>query len=493
MRIDEELNTARGLSEGLGLEDPTIALPAARLETVKSWGGASEALGYVYRPATVEDLGKVFNVAAASGRTVGLRGSGNSYGDATLNSEQIMLDLRRMNRVLDWDPQAGRIQVQPGVTIRQFWEHVIEDGWWPAVVPGTAKPTLGGCAGMNVHGKNAWKTGTVGDHIYEFELMLSTGEIVTCNREQNSDLFYAAIGGFGMLGAFTSLTLSLKRVYSGLLEVEALASRNLKEMMEQFEEYLPQADYLVGWIDAFAGGRSLGRGQIHVARYLPPGADPYPQQTLRLENQHLSDTMFGFVPRSIMWRFMRPFMNNLGARLVNFGKYRASRFTHGSRFVQSHVAFHFLLDYVPNWKRSYGRSGLIQYQRFIPVETAHDAFGEMLGLCQHRGLPNYLTVLKRHRPDDFLISHGVDGYSLAMDFQVTSRNRRRLMALTAELDEIVLNAGGRFYFAKDSTLRPTTVRRYLGDETVERFAALKSRYDPDGLLNTNMWQRLFRS
>jgi FAD/FMN-containing dehydrogenase len=450
-------------------------------------------MAYVYRPATMEDLGQVFNVAAVSGRTVGLRGAGLSYGDATLNSEQIVLDMRRMNRVLDWDPKSGRIRVEPGVTIRQFWEHVIEDGWWPAVVPGTANPTIGGCAGMNVHGKNAWKTGTIGDHIYEFDLMLSTGEIVTCNRQQHSDLFHAAIGGFGMLGAFTSLTLSLKRVYSGLLEVDALASHNLKEMMEQFEEHLSQADYLVGWIDAFAGGKSLGRGQIHVARYLAPGADPYPQQTLRVDNQHLSDTMFGFVPRSIMWRFMRPFMNNVGARLVNFGKYRASRFTHGSRFVQPHVAFHFLLDYVPNWKRSYGRRGLIQYQSFIPTEAAHDAFSEMLSLCRRRGLPNYLTVLKRHRPDGFLISHGVDGYSLAMDFRVTTRNRRRLLALSGELDEIVLNAGGRFYLAKDSTLRPQAVRRYLGDETVERFVTLKSHHDPDGLLNTNLWQRLFRS
>jgi FAD/FMN-containing dehydrogenase len=403
----------------------------------------------------------------------------------------MILDMRRMNRILDWDPSKGRIRVEPGVTIRQFWEYVLEDGWWPAVVPGTAQPTIGGCAGMNIHGKNAWKAGTIGDHIYEFELMLPNGEIVTCNREQNGDLFHAAIGGFGMLGTFTSITLSLKRVYSGLIEVDALASRNLKEMMEQFEVYLPRADYLVGWIDAFAGGRSLGRGQIHVASYLAPGVDPYPQQTLRLDHQHLSDTMFGVLPRSIMWRFMRPFMNNIGARLVNFGKYRASRITHGSRFRQPHVAFHFLLDYVPNWKRSYGPYGLIQYQSFVPTEAAHDTFSEMLALCKRRGLPNYLTVLKRHRPDEFLISHGVDGYSLAMDFRVTPRNHPRLLALAGELDEIVLRGGGRFYFAKDSTLRPEIVRRYLGADTIERFAALKSLYDPESVLNTNMWRRLF--
>jgi FAD/FMN-containing dehydrogenase len=490
MRINEDLETR--ISEAQDqLVDPAVALPLGRLETVKSWGGASEALGYVYRPATVEALRDVFELASRSGRTVGLRGAGNSYGDATLNGEQITLDMQRMNRVLDWDPQAGRIRVEPGLTIRQYWEYVLEDGWWPAVVPGTSKPTIGGCAGMNVHGKNAWKAGTIGDHIYEFDLMLANGDIVTCSREQNRDLFYAAIGGFGMLGAFTSITLSLKRVYSGLLEVHALASRNLGQMMEQFEEYLPQSDYLVGWIDAFAGGKSLGRGQIHAANYLAPGVDPYPEQTLRLDYQNLSDTMFGFLPRSIMWRLMRPFMNNLGARMVNFGKYHASRFTHDSRFRQSHVAFHFLLDYVPHWKRAYGRHGLIQYQSFVPAQAARETFGEMLALCRRRGLPNYLTVLKRHRPDDFLISHGLDGYSLAMDFRVTPARAPRLLALAAELDQIVLNAGGRFYFAKDSTLRSETIHRYLGAETVARFHELKSRYDPDGLLSTNMWRRLF--
>ena len=143
MRIDEELGSDLGLNEGRRLEEATVALPAARLEIVKAWGGASEAMAYVYRPATVEDLRQVFRTASSSGRTVGLRGSGNSYGDATLNSEQIVLDMRRMNRVLEWDPQSGRIRVEHGVTIRRFWEHVIEDGWWPAVVPGTAKPTTG--------------------------------------------------------------------------------------------------------------------------------------------------------------------------------------------------------------------------------------------------------------------------------------------------------------------------------------------------------------
>ena len=473
--------------------EPAAALPAEKLERVPAWGEASDSAGYVYRPSTVSGLRQVFELARDSGRTVGLRGAGNSYGDATLNSDNIILDMRRMNRILDWQPDSGRIRVEPGVTISQVWQYILEDGWWPAVVPGTSNPTVGGCAGMNVHGKNAWKEGTIGDHIYEFDLMLPTGQIVTCNRQTNGELFHAAIGGFGMLGVFTSLTLQMKRVYSGLIKVEALVSHNLVEMFDQFEDLLPASDYLVGWIDAFARGKALGRGQIHKANYLPPGADPYPSQTMRLDSQHLGDTLFKVLPRSVMWRLMRPFMNNLGTRFVNMGKYWASRLGHGNVFEQPHVAFHFLLDYVPNWKKAYGSGGLIQYQSFIPADNALEAFSDMLRLCQRYRMPNYLTVLKRHRPDDFLMTHGLDGYSMAMDFLVTPRRRARLVKLTSELDSLVLNAGGRFYFAKDSTLRPETVTNYLGQDTINQFIALKRQYDPDNILQTNLWRRLFPS
>ena len=99
--------------------------------------------------------------------------------------------------------------------------------------------------------------------------------------------------------------------------------------------------------------------------------------------------------------------------------------------------------------------------------------------------------MKRHRPDPFWLTHGLDGYSLAMDFRITQRNRARIVQLARELDEIVLLANGRFYLAKDSTLRPEVTRAYLGAETVAKFKALKQEVDPQTRLQTNMWRRVF--
>ena len=466
-------------------------LPDERLEQVSSWGEATSGMSYVYRPSTVEALREVLALARRSGRTVGLRGGGNSYGDAAMNSENILIDTCRLRRILEWNPETGRIRVEPGVTLAELWQYIIEDGWWPPIATGTSATTMGGSAAMNVHGKNAFKAGPIGDHILEFDLMLVSGEVITCSREENSDVFHAAIGGFGMLGIFISLTIQLKRIYSGVLDVETSTRRDLGEMFAYFHEYAADSDYIVGWIDSLAEGQSLGRGDVHRAHYLPPGADPHPAQTLRLENQHLGPNLFGLVPRSIVWLFMRPMFSNLGVQFVNQGKYLAGSLGGVKKYRQPHVQFHFLLDYVPDWKKAYGPSGLIQYQPFIPKETAYDAFSEILALCKHRGLPNYLTVLKRHRPDDFLMSYAVDGFSMAMDFRVTKENRQRLIWLTKELDDIVIRAGGRFYLAKDSTLRPEVAEAYLGKERIDQFKALKERCDPEGILETDLWRRVF--
>ena len=468
----------------------TDGLPQDHLERVSAWGGATSVMSWVYRPTDVAGIEAMFATARTHGRSVGLRGAGQSYGDAALNAENVCLDLTRMARILAWDPTTGRIRVEPGVTIEQLWRYTIEDGWWPPVVPGTMAVSLGGGAAMNFHGKNNWKVGPIGDHVIELEVLLPTGERLCCSREIDADLFHAVIGGYGMLGCIVSLELQLTRVHSGLLDVEAIPAANLDEMTSIFEARLDDADYLVGWIDCFARDDRVGRGLVHAARYLESGADPAPSQSLRPVNQELPETLFGVVPKSMLWLMMRPVVNDLGLRAVNAAKYHQSALAGVRHYRQSHVGYAFLLDYVPGWRRAYGPGGLIQYQSFIPAEAARQAFPALLARARTHGLVPYLGVFKRHRPDDFLMTHGVDGYSLAMDFKVTHRNRRRLWEAARELSRLVVDVGGRFYPAKDSVLTAELYAASLGAERLGRFRALKERCDPEHLLQTDLSRRL---
>lgn len=467
------------------------ALPLERVTRLENFGHSLQRAGYVYTPDHIEQVHEFFELSRKQGTSIGLRGAGRSYGDAALNSGQIILDLSRLNQILEWDARSGRIRVEPGVTIEQLWKHVLADGWWPPVVPGTMFPTLGGCLAANIHGKNNWQAGPLGEHVIEFEALLPNGETIKCSPTENAEYFYALISGMGLLGIFTSITLQLKKIYSGDMRVTAWTQPNLQEMLTTVDEN-KDADYVVGWVDCMVGGGGLGRGQVHRAEYLKEGEDQHAKKSFRVDHQVLPNKFFGLVPKELLPLFMAPFTNNLGTWAVNHAKYIAnSTIGNGHSYQQPLVGFNFLLDYIPNWERIYGGGGLIQYQSFLPKESAGAAYLDMLRLCQKSGLPSYLGVLKRHRPDKFLFSHAVDGYSLALDFRVTRGNHKRLTKMVAELDQIVLQASGRFYFAKDSTLNAETVEHYLGKETITKFKKLKTEVDPDNLLQSDLYRRCF--
>ena len=466
-------------------------LPADRLEWVEGWGMAVGAAGYVWRPSTVDGIRQAFAAAGQAGVPVALRGAGCSYGDAALRPESVVLDLSRMNRVLAWDPASGVIDVEPGVTIRALWRYALGDGWWPPVVTGTMEPTVGGCLAMNVHGKNNWRRGVLGEHCLEIDLLLPDGELRTVNQASDRDVWLATIGSFGQLGVITRVRLQLKPVSSGLLHVRAVAAADLESILRLVDEAKDRWEYVVGWIDAFARGRRLGRGLLHFARHLEPGEEAAAAQSLRLESQDLPDTMLGVLPKSMMWRLMRPFTNRPGMRLVNLAKYLSgSTVGNGAEYRQSLAEFSFLLDYVPHWRNAYLPGGMIQHQSMVPSADAGRVYARQLEAAQRRRLPPFLAVLKRHRPDAFLLSHAVDGYSLALDFPVVAGRRSELWDLVREMAEPVVEAGGRFYPAKDGALPGELYRATFRAGELARFRQLKRRLDPENRLRSALADRL---
>jgi len=471
---------------------PRAGVPSS-YRSVEAWGMTHAADARVLRPRTTDELREAVRMATAAGVTLGPRGTGCSYGDASVNSRGWTLDIGGLGRVLAFDDATGVADCEAGVTIEGLWKHSLPRGFWPKVVSGTMFPTLAGTVSANIHGKNNFAVGTIGDAVEEFDIVLADGRLLTCSRTEHAELFHAAIGGFGMLGLLTRVKLGTKRVHSGDLEVTARATTNLADMMQYFEEHKATSDYLVGWIDCFGAGRTLGRGLIHDARYLDEGEDERPlADTLALDHQELPANIMGVFPKAEMWEVLKHFANDPGMRLINGAKFVSGLFE-GNRppVRQAHAAFAFLLDYVPNWKRAYGTGGLIQYQPFVPHATAHDVYSECLRWSQRKGFVPYLGVFKRHRPDPFLMTYAQDGWSMAMDFKVTAANRADLWEHCRELTEIVLEGGGRFYFAKDLVIGPRDAERMFPAENLQRFLELKAELDPSGLFVTDLWRRVF--
>ena len=207
---------------------------------------------FVYKAKDVAGLIEALEAARAQGVSVIPHGAGHSYTDAALNTNAIVLDVTPMRRVLSWDPRGGILCVEPGATLRDILETTFADGWWPPVVPSTANVTVGGCAAMNVNGKNSWKVGIFGESILSLDVLLATGQTRTITPGQDTELFRAFVGSMGLLGIVTSITLQLERIFSGTVAVRRRSAACLDEIFYAFAEEERTSDFMEAWLDRFA-------------------------------------------------------------------------------------------------------------------------------------------------------------------------------------------------------------------------------------------------
>jgi hypothetical protein len=271
----------------------------------------------VLYPRSVAELRAVLEERGV-GVPLTLRGTGNSYGDASTGSRGV-LDCCFAR--IPCSIRDGIAEVEPGVTCATSGSH--------AAARLVAARGLGHDFGRSAASPPPSTARTTrrrhgGDAILEFDLLDARG-LHTLQRERESDLFHAAIGAFGLLGAFTRIRLQTKHVESGELEVTTFAGKNLRELMDFVLAHVGDADYLVGWIDCFARGDALGRGQIHHGRHLHGDEDPHPERTLALAHQELSPMVFGLFPKSELWRVTRFLNNTRGMRFLNAVRYWQGR------------------------------------------------------------------------------------------------------------------------------------------------------------------------
>lgn len=440
-------------------------MPRWAQKELVGWGRVRRATGAVARPERVADLKGILDDVRSE--TILPYGAGRSYGDAALNSGGRSVIMSRLDRFLEFDPESGRLVAEPGVTFSDVITTFLPHGYMPPVAPGTGFATLGGGIANDVHGKNHHQVGSLGQHLEWFDLRLPSGEVRRVEPARDAALFKATLGGIGLTGFIERVCLRLKRVPSNAVLVRKRRIRDLDHYLEAFTEEQDRAEYVVGWIDALATGRNLGRGILEAASSSSEGVYSKLKKSKR-------------VPLD----FPGIALNPVSVRAFNEIYFRRVPAA-GIEQQLPYQAFLFPLDAIHDWNRIYGKRGFHQFQCVVPFAEGGAALVKMLGVIAKSGRGSFLAVLKAMgQAGAGFLSFPRPGYTLALDFP----NAAGATELIAQLEGITRDHGGRTYLAKDSTLSAENLRGMYPD--LEKFQAVLAEIDPEGRMRSDMCQRL---
>lgn len=437
------------------------------LTVLAGWGGTPRSSASVMRPRDEEAISEA--VTHAGPRGILARGAGRAYGDAAMNAGGTILDLGNLNRLTI---AGDRVTVGAGARLTDVVETLLDAGYFVPVSPGTSHVTMGGLVAADVHGKNHHRAGSWGQHIDGLRLVDGLGRSRDLSPAgDDADAFWATVGGMGLTGVVTEITFRAIPVTSAQMTVSTLPYADLNGVMQGLRAADDAATYSVAWIDSVGIGGRLGRGIVSMGEHAEG-----PSPSTRRVPAHARASVPWQPPVNLLGRMSIGLFNEAWMRVS--GRPRRSH-------AQSLRAFFYPLDGVNHWNRLYGRAGFIQYQIVVPDDAA-DVIQRILTELKDSGAPSFLTVLKRFgAANPAPLSFPQPGWTVALDLPA---GNPRLAAALDRLDDVVLDAGGRHYLAKDS--RVTRQRFARGYPRLAEWETTRSAMDPHGVFVSDLSRRL---
>ena len=441
-------------------------MPVWAETTLGTWGRVHRSRLRAARPlesGAVPDL-----VRAENDSSVVIHGGGRCYGDASLDTGGQAILTRSLNRIVEFDPAAGEVVCEAGVTFEELSPAIFPYGWCYPVSSATAAVTMGGAFANDIHSKNHHVLGGFGDHTKWVDLALASGEVVRASPSENADLYFASLGGMGLTGAVLRVCIRLMPIPSGSVDARYVPYPDLDAMLDAVNRGRETEEFLFGWIDVFARGSALGRGILESGRLAAAdeGCVPPPR------------------PRSI------PFAPPTGPFLAPAMR-RAARRRHeklpprGVEVRKDLFSFLFPLDHVKGFNKLYGRSGFYSIHAGFPPAAERAGIRAMLEEIAAAQAGSITAVVKPMRgPGRGLMSFPIEGMVLAADLP----RRRDTPGLHDRLEALVLDHGGRLYVAKDALMSPGGFARMFPN--LPAFRAALERFDPNGRFQSDLARRL---
>ena len=169
----------------------------------------------IFEPRSLEEVQNIVRTARTNKQVISVAGGRHAMGGQQFGSGTLLIDIRKMNRVLRLDCNHGILEVEAGIE----WPELING--YLALQAGEVNPwgiaqkqtgadrfTIAGTMAANAHGRGLKMKPFISD-VESFVVVDATGAARTCSRSENAELFRLVHSGYGLFGVVTSVQLRL--------------------------------------------------------------------------------------------------------------------------------------------------------------------------------------------------------------------------------------------------------------------------------------------
>lgn len=170
----------------------------------------------VLQPETTEEVSQILKYCNENKIIITPRGAGTGLsGGALPIFGSVVLDMKRMNKILKIDVENFQVTTEPGVITEELQNAVKEFGLYYPVDPASKGSCfIGGNVAENSGGARAVKYGVVKDYVLNLQVVLPNGDIIwtgsnTLKNSTGYNLTQLLVGSEGTLGVITKIVLKL--------------------------------------------------------------------------------------------------------------------------------------------------------------------------------------------------------------------------------------------------------------------------------------------
>ncbi len=403
----------------------------------------------VVEVTSTEQAAAVVKLCAGAGVPVTVRGAGTGQAGGSVPVEGgVVLSLKAMDQILEFDEAARTLRVQPGVLLQDVKAEAEKHGLYYPPDPGEKTATIGGNAATNASGPYAVKYGTTRDYVASLTVVRADGSTETLS---GADL-ESVIGSEGTLAVIIELTLKLidKPKADAILLFPFMDTETCLNAANTLlaKDYAPAVvEYMDTDIVEFSGNVT--------------GNPVFP---VEMDGERVGATLMltleGEDDDSVMEKMEE--IAELAEEIECLDILVGDTPTMKREFWAAHDAFHTSMES--------GAKNAIEYNITVPA----DKIAEMVEYAKAEGEAKGLKVMA--------YAHvGSGGMHI---HAVSDGAKDEFAAKAAELAPIVYGKcaelGGSI---RGEYGIGCAKKQYLGAEALEKFSALKAKYDPKGILN----------